>query len=571
MRSAQGRILGAGIFIGTDAVLTCAHVISPGGPPPADTTVLVDFVGLHGSEPVPARVADNGWVPGPREGFGDLALLRLRPGPPPGARSAPLHRLAPLADRRVRMYGFPEGRDDGVWYRATTVGPHGEWMQLAPSQNTETVRPGFSGAGVTTPGAEYVIGMVVSRYVEPQGTDDRDRPQRFHAEYMIPIETAVRYLPRIGPWVGGDKAVDDTLIARPAEPSGAPADPRFDAQLTRWFRRDPALPAVWSVVITHSDTGRATALRRALTLADRELTTLGPHETAPPLGSFDLAVDVAGRTVDEVARRIADRLGLGADGDQSAVSRIRAAAVPLTAVLEGVDSAGEPLALMEFLRVLAERGSRLLLVFRRPDSAAERRARELSGPGPERIGARLARLAERLELLAGRERRAHRLAVLFPAVRQDRPAPERAGPLRMQLTRLRADPDLGSPPFLPRLTAAERAVESALGLAETCLGAFGDRGTRHDELSGLLEASRHRLADQGRAEDPGAAALYRAAHTLLHTPPCELAAAAEAVDRFVRAVRDARDARGSGDARDVPSTDRGRGHAPGARSKEGDR
>jgi hypothetical protein len=60
--------------------------------------------------------------------------------------------------------------------------------------------------------------------------------------------------------------------------------------------------------------------------------------------------------------------------------------------------------------------------------------------------------------------------------------------------------------------------------------------SRRDELRGLLDAYKTKAARLGAAEDPGLAARYDQARELLRTAPCDLNAAADAVNRFQQAV-----------------------------------
>jgi hypothetical protein len=60
--------------------------------------------------------------------------------------------------------------------------------------------------------------------------------------------------------------------------------------------------------------------------------------------------------------------------------------------------------------------------------------------------------------------------------------------------------------------------------------------SRRDELRGLLDAYKAKAARLGAAEDPGLAARYGQARELLWTAPCDLNAAADAVNRFQQAV-----------------------------------
>ncbi|GAA0471940.1 serine protease [Streptomyces sp. NPDC046215] len=570
----DGGMLGAGILLGVDTVLTCAHVIPWDGGPEPDVEVLAELVGVAGAEPVRARVAAGCWVPELADSRGDVALLKL--AEPQHARHvAPLHRMAPSPGRTVRMFGHPDtpGLRDGVYFWATIdgpCGPRGEWVQLSPRSPAETVRPGFSGAAVTDAETHRVLGMVVSRYDDR--TADAPAGERLHLSYMIPIETIVRHLPQIEGHVGGRPGNE-----LPSVPRDAPLDREFARWLARWFRAVEGTRRVEAIVIKKGEAARSATLSRAVAFADRELTPEGPENpapppaphpaphlapapdnprrtpahngtphpcapgpphdtdsTVPPVGSVDLALDVSGATVAQVADRVADRLGLRS-GDGRTVGRFGGIrSVPLTVVAEGVDYAEDPVALVEFTDLLAARGARLLLVFRNPDSQSLELALSMADPSKDEITARLDRVRDRIEHIARRERTAYDRAALIAPVR---PVPQEAAGLRLDLTRLRADPDPAGRRFPPRLAAFESAVESGLLRVEEAIGVAEAGIARRDELRGRLEAFFALLASRSLEEEQAAAPLYRAAHNLLYRAPCELAEAEGAVERFAEAVR----------------------------------
>ncbi|MBQ0993597.1 serine protease [Micromonospora sp. PSH03] len=152
-------VVGAGIQLTGDLVLTCWHVVHDGteASPPG---VLVDTPSHPGTR-VAAEVTWSRGV-GPA-GDGDLAVLRCATPLP----SAP----ATLADRGddefdVRIVGFPANTPASVMVLARAVGPVDAgtgWRQLDRiSPATAGIDRGFSGSGVYAPDGA-VVGMVLAR------------------------------------------------------------------------------------------------------------------------------------------------------------------------------------------------------------------------------------------------------------------------------------------------------------------------------------------------------------------------------------------------------------------------
>ncbi|MEK8172179.1 hypothetical protein NKH77_31640 [Streptomyces sp. M19] len=324
---------------------------------------------MHDAEPVTARVAAGCWVPQLADQRGDVALLELA-RPQASEHVAPLYRLPPLPGRRVRMYGFPSTSNTACTSGRPSPGPaaalrvgaavpadgggHGAARLQRRGRRGHRDRAGHRDGGrpVRRPG----------RLPHP---DAVPADQRLHLSYMIPVETLVRHLPRVAEWAGGDRGVDLSFVSDgggPADRRDPVPDPEFARWLARWLGRD-GLPDVEVTVIGPAASARSRTLGRAVALADRELSAEAggagrdlaessgaPPDTVPPVGSLDLALDVTGRTVAEVAKRVADRMHLLGHhepdgpfdlGGHSA-SLFRADAVPLTIVVEGVDYAADP-------------------------------------------------------------------------------------------------------------------------------------------------------------------------------------------------------------------------------------
>ncbi|MEU9651561.1 trypsin-like peptidase domain-containing protein [Streptomyces sp. NPDC048110] len=411
IRGADGEIAGAGILLTPDQVLTCAHVVDR-----AAARLTAEFVGAtdHSVPAVPARVDGTAYVPETRDAdgdpSGDVALLRLE-RPRPAEETVRLHRLS-APGREVRMYGFPYAHNGGIWFRSTVVGGCGRdgQVQLSPVSPGELASPGCSGAGVADSRTGEVIGMVLSGQLDQHGN-------RF--SFMSPAETIARHLPGLKPHIVGPTAVDERLLPTDDGPSPDLLDEPFAQRLAAWLRDDGNQVKI--SVVGPGDAARAATLRRAITLADRELRTavsidrasLDPPGTVPSAGGHDLAVDASGVTAAEIAERIADRMGLWQHPEDPPLDRIRASRSTLNLVVVGVDEAIDPLPLLDLLEVLRAGGSRLLLVFRTAgDCHRLARDRLLTRPARERR----ARLVERLRDLTGplAEDLHDRLAAMVP-------------------------------------------------------------------------------------------------------------------------------------------------------------
>ncbi|WP_395575502.1 serine protease [Streptomyces sp. BK79] len=533
IRGADGEIAGAGILLTPFWVLTCAHVVDRAAP-----RITAEFVGAadHSVPAVPARVDGDAYVPETRDGdddpSGDVALLRLE-RPRPVEETVRLHRLS-TPGRLVRMYGFPYDHNGGIWFRATVVGPCGRdgQVQLSPASAGELASPGCSGAGVVDNATGQVIGMVLTGQRDQHGN-------RF--SFMSPAETIVRHLPRLRSLTEGPSAVDHRLRSTDDDAAQALLDEPFAQRLAAWLRDDGSQVKI--SVVRHDDDARGATLRRAITLADRELRTavsvdrasLDPPGTVPSAGGHDLAVHAGGLTTARIAERIVARMGLWQHPEISPLDRIRAAEVTLTLVVVGVDEAADPAALLDLLEVLRAGGNRLLLIFRATGDC-HRRARDLLLTRPARE--RRDRLVERLREITG---------PLAKAVQERRAAvvPQDARRLDSDLVAAHAaladllrarDRDPGHAPDPGRYERLADRVAARLAASVDRLDRLSDR---RDELTGRLLSYHvlHQHATQGE-EDPAVDALYLRAHDLLRTRPCDVPAAEAAVDAYTRRVDD---------------------------------
>ncbi|MFI2206855.1 trypsin-like peptidase domain-containing protein [Streptomyces sp. NPDC020192] len=491
----DGRVLGAGVLLAPDRVLTAAHVVRPG------RRYVVRLVGVPGLGAVPAAVHEDEYVPrsessGDRSG--DLALLRLA-APLPVGHATRLYRLA-TPHGEVSMYGFPDGDDGGRWHGATLIAARGRdsQVQLRPASPGELAAPGFSGGGVVDHATDRVIGIVLSVDEGPGSA----------FSYMSPTETIISHLPQVAAWADGAEAVDPRLRTDAQHTSGA-LDVPFATELASWLRGE-GWPVLVTVVPERSD--RAWTLNRAVTLADRELRTErntgvfshDPPETVPPAGSHDLALDVGGLTAAEVMDRVAARLGIG---DDPRPERLGALRVPLAAVLVGVDQAAEPGALLGLLDRLARQGARLLLVFRRQGQRADQAAELLVGRPLHDRWARLhAELDRIVEELGPALDRLRDRVLPGPAARQLVEQAE-GGVRRTRMLRawVAHTPERErEPAHASLLFTFEQAADRRRQRLEQAIGILDARLHRREELLGRVSAE-WPLCRQRAAEASGAA------------------------------------------------------------------
>ncbi|MGW5051902.1 S1 family peptidase [Actinokineospora sp. NPDC004072] len=363
----QGGVLGAGVLVDPDHVVTCAHVVLDAG------DLAVDLVALPGAPSSAAAVL--ACVP-PRGDRGDVAVLRLAASQPPSA-VATLRKVALAWDRDVHTLGYPrgEGLDIGVWARMRLAAHAGsEWLQMnRRAEGEQRVRAGFSGSGVADDATGDVLGIVVSEYTD-EGAG---------LAWMLPVAAIEAHLPLVSEWVVGDDGIDPPATA----PTGSTAAVR---PILDWLARRADGGGVLVVAGDALD-----ALRHAVVTAGA-----GP----------DLTIDVEGLTAEQVSRRIVDRAGLDVHG--SSTERIQAGTPPMTIIADGVDQAGEPQALLDsVLRPLVASGARLVVGVRGADpSGAHTLARDT-------VTARLDGFAGRIAAL-GADTTASRLRISLSALRR---------------------------------------------------------------------------------------------------------------------------------------------------------
>ncbi|MEV4055223.1 serine protease [Amycolatopsis sp. NPDC049688] len=485
--SSSGRVLGAGMLLGENTVLTCAHVVQALEKEALSGQHLrVRFVGLAGTPETRAEVRPGCWVPPSADLRGDVALLDLEERFPhvPGA---PLVRLGAVRDRAVHTYGFPQGHRNGLWVNDAVLagpsGPAGEWVQVNSKLPGERVRRGFSGGGVIDKATGAVLGMVVTEYTDEEvGT-----------AFMLPVEVITRHVPDVARWVGAPPRLPTGPLIVLVRASDSDVLGYFQAQVRR-ERRVSRPPA-----------------------AQRE-----PGERLAAI------VDAAGRTAEEVADRV--KAGISTEEVPTVLARTpEAVAVAVT----GIDAARAPEEVLTgAVKPLVDQGATVLAQFSAPDSPGLSLARHWES---ERNAHGLERLALLVEMVEHEEERTRAVATRLGA---DAAVPSPSAGLHLRLSILRSAGEQTDPGRMRRaLAKAEREAEAAWQELGRLYAELGPQAALLDELLGRLRAYNAKATSEGLREDEELADLYRAAMAALTTRPVDLEAAAGLVGRYVDAVR----------------------------------
>lgn len=494
VRDTQGRVLGAGVALGDQHVLTCAHTLP-------DTDVVVEFVGLRDHPSGHARVVPEWCVRPLAEQRGDVALLELVQ-PRRASAGATLRRMALSWDRSVRVCGFPPGHDGGVHTRALLTGddgPGGEWLRMSTRQGEHDIRDGFRGAGVVDERTGEVLGVVVG---DQEGESGRS--------WMIPVETILHHLPRVREWVTGDVGSDRVFHRRPV--AGEVSGDRVKV-ISEWLSR--------------RDSGDRLSIASPVeTAATVQVVTESTPDGAA--ASFvDLAIDVADQTVDDVALRVLDRSGTPRDDMVQPSEQLAVGVPPMTIVVTGIDDAKDPNALLEqVFRSLLRQGCRLLLAF--ADSSPR-----LPVVREWRVGTladRLRRLGEQIEAIESIERE---LVSLRRQVRYHGRIDYRASVLTVAFTVVRDVAESAAEGLaFEMLDRSERKAAAALREATRIRDQLREDLADRAALRGELNAYQAKANDDGLTEVEDLDTAYRAAYEQLWQAPTDLAEAEEAVRRY---------------------------------------
>jgi hypothetical protein len=495
-------------------VLTCAHVLAAHPYTcPQETTFTVGLVGLVDGREVSARAVLGAWVPPTQDNGGDVALLQLDRELPDRCVAA-MRRLPdswPEGDLPAKAYGRSPRAE--VWANVRITGwggGGGEWVQLVKDKRGPRIARGFSGAGVKVVDGNraYVVGVVVG-VVEV----DRDESDP-GVSWMVPMDMVVRHLrvltSQVEVWpprdVGFARLIEDFQPGRVQTPL--------------------MLTALIVVVVGGADSPASVALSSGGVPP-------GGLVTAKPEGrGIQMRIDASGKTAEEVAARVADALGVEAEGARG-LSDYQGSMSGTSVIVEGIDEASDPDAVVsQVVTPLVRRDARVIAAFYREAT-------------PSAVALGIDALASVVDKVGEAERAARKLhrraAARVAGVPQ---VPVRAAMLRTQLAEIRAAA-AGGQQVVTALAAAVSDAERAHQAVRDVTTRLNEALTQHSAVRGRLQSYQAMAVNGGLAEDIDLGELYEAAWQPLWHGRCDLAVAEEAVARYAQAIHDKLDRRGA--------------------------
>ncbi|MEH1920095.1 trypsin-like peptidase domain-containing protein [Nostoc sp.] len=191
----DGAVVGVGFLVSgrtQNYILTCAHVVTSAlslaediVEAPSDD-IYLDFPLIASGQQLKAKVifwqpvVSNASTSEPE----DIAGLQIEGQLPQEAQPIQLVRANNIWEHPFRIFGFPDGHNDGVWATGVLRDSQGKgWVQLEDSKVTGyRVEPGFSGAPIWDETLVGVVGMAVAA---------EKRREDIKTAFMIPADVLI--------------------------------------------------------------------------------------------------------------------------------------------------------------------------------------------------------------------------------------------------------------------------------------------------------------------------------------------------------------------------------------------
>ncbi|MBE8965555.1 trypsin-like peptidase domain-containing protein [Nostocales cyanobacterium LEGE 12452] len=199
---ANGAVVGVGFLVSgrtRNYILTCAHVVTSALSLPEDiveapnSDIYLDFPLIASGQQLKAKVVfwqpvvSNASTSEPE----DIAGLQIEGQLPKETQAIQLIRANNIWQHPFRIFGFPNGHNDGVWATGVLRDGQGKgWVQLEDSKVTGyRIEPGFSGAPIWDETLVGVVGMAVAA---------EKRREDIKTAFMIPANVLIEAWNEIG-------------------------------------------------------------------------------------------------------------------------------------------------------------------------------------------------------------------------------------------------------------------------------------------------------------------------------------------------------------------------------------
>ncbi|MEH2108457.1 trypsin-like peptidase domain-containing protein [Nostoc sp.] len=192
----HGAVVGVGFLVSgrtRNYILTCAHVVTSALSLPEDIVeapsndIYLDFPLIASGQQLKAKVVfwqpvvSNALTSEPE----DIAGLLIEGELPKDVQPIRLISTSNIWEHPFRIFGFPNGHNDGVWATGVLRDGQGKgWVQLEDGKVTGyRIEPGFSGAPIWDETLLGVVGMAVA--AEKQREDIK-------TAFMIPVDVLLK-------------------------------------------------------------------------------------------------------------------------------------------------------------------------------------------------------------------------------------------------------------------------------------------------------------------------------------------------------------------------------------------
>lgn len=170
----DGRVVGSGFLVEGGLIVTCVHVIKNPNNNLKSHPFLLDFpLSKSNKQKIEIEVLQSIEEK-------DIACLRLIGPAPEDVIPAKLISIEKVNTKSCFVFGFPEGRNDGVWAKGDIFEKTNEnrWCQIqATERGGYLIQPGFSGAPVWDPDYQGVLGIITAA----------EKDETIRIAYMSPV------------------------------------------------------------------------------------------------------------------------------------------------------------------------------------------------------------------------------------------------------------------------------------------------------------------------------------------------------------------------------------------------